>query len=164
MPQFAGAVFHVPVPNRKAETLVVQAVQLAALPILTPIQFYLCRAIGSIGQTPRAYLKLFALSVGFGWTLFIAASLVEAAIFLALVATDVPFDPKMADIAQSVALALATVASVVATHRRFWGMNWLRAILVTVAIAILSWGVVYPALFAIVGQLDVINRLKAMTG
>ena len=164
MPQFAGAVFHVPVPNRKAETLVVQAVQLAALPILTPIQFYLCRAIGSIGQTPRAYLKLCALSVGFGWMLFIAASLVEAAILLALVATDVPFDPKMADIAQSVALALATVAFVVATHRRFWGMNWLRAILVTVAIAILSWGVVYPALFAIVGQLDVINRLKAMTG
>ena len=51
-----------------------------------------------------------------------------------------------------VALALATVAFVAAIHRRFWGMNWLRAILVTVAIAILSWGVVYPALFAIVGR------------
>lgn len=152
LPRLYSALFGMPDAANSSAVITNEIVQYVGMAILTPIQFYVCRALGSIRRTPMSYVKLCVLSVSYGSLLSIVIALSYFAIVLA--------DKKAGSILELdevwQALALVAMAAVLtfvtATHKRFWGMSWPIATAVTIGAAAMSWLVVYPGLQALVEQ------------
>jgi hypothetical protein len=58
----------------------------------------------------------------------------------------------------------AILVFVTAAHRRFWGMSWPIAVMVTIGIAAMSWLVVYPGLTTLLEQAKIGETLSSMLG
>lgn len=164
MPRLYAFLFNAPDAANSSAVLTSEIVQYVGMAILTPIQYYVCRALGSIRRTPMSYIKLCVLSVSYGTLLGIIAALLYFAIIIA--------DMKAGSILELdevwQALSLLTMAAVLtfvtAAHRRFWGMSWPIAAAVTMGAAALSWLVVYPGLTALLEQAKVGETLSGMLG
>ncbi len=157
MPRVLAALFGIPATANSSAVITSEIVQYVGMAILTPIQYYVCRALGTVPRSPMSYVKLCVLSVGYGSLLSSVASLIVFAIGIAVLKTAAGID--IATIGQAFGL-LTTVAVLVfvsASHKRFWGMSWPIAIGVTLGIAALSWLVVYPGLFALVQRGNVVG-------
>ena len=142
--------------------LKLEVIQVAGILILSPLQYYLCRALSNAERTPRAYFKMCVLSVSYGTMLRMATGILSLCAGLAMYAWQLYVTPQHAMVAEEVAGSLAVVIFVTAAHRRFWCMSWFRAFWITVLIATVSWAVVYPALWqavAMIEQLGVMQRL-----
>jgi hypothetical protein len=162
VPRFGALVFHLPAANRGAESLTIQGLQLAGFPILTMIQYYICQAFGSISHPPRAYAKLCALSVGYGWLLTLAASILELCILIGIIAAGATVDPVVSDTIQVSAVMFASLVFIALSHRQFWGMTWPRTLAFTVILALLSWVIVYPGLSALATRMNVTERINTL--
>lgn len=164
LPRLYSALFGMPDAANSSAVITNEIVQYVGMAILTPIQFYVCRALGSIRRTPMSYVKLCVLSVSYGSLLSISIALIYFAIVLA--------DKKAGSILELdevwQALALVAMAAVLAfvtaTHRRFWGMSWPIAIAVTIGAAAMSWLVVYPGLQALVEQAKIGETIGNLLG
>jgi hypothetical protein len=141
-----------------------EIVQYAGMAILTPIQYYLCRALGSIRRTPMSYIKLCVLSVSYGTLLWIVTALLYFAIVIADLKAGSILELDEVWQALSFLTMGAVLMFVTATHRRFWGMSWAIAIAVTIAIAAASWLVVYPGLQAVIEQAKIGETLAKLLG
>lgn len=163
LPRILSWFYEVPVPENKAAVVANEILQYVGIAILTPIQYYVCRALGTIPRTPRSYVKLCALSVGYGSLLSIASIL--AFLLIGGVAVSARWLTDTTSVGQALTLLvmLGVVVFVTLSHRRFWGMSWPVASAVTVAIALLSWVVVYPLLMRLWSTLDVTGKLAAMS-
>ena len=146
LPRLFGGIYHVPGLADKSAILTNQLVQYAGIVILTPIQYYLCRALGSIARTPASYVKLCVLSVSYCAIISTVLALTFWGLGVASTLLANPFDPGVSGLVLTSLAQVAIVVFVTLTHRRFWGMSMLVAAVVTLGIALLSWGVVYPAL------------------
>lgn len=162
VPTAAKILFGAQTPDHTADQLLVQILQLSGFPLLTFAQFYACRALGTADPSPLSYVKLCALSVGFGWILLTAANVVEVMVLAGMVTTGAEVHGNEMD--QSAALAGMAAALVFTSlsHQRFWGLSGQRAILITLAIAAVSWGVVYPGLGLIASRSHLSESLKAI--
>lgn len=164
LPRLYSALFGMPDAANSSAVITNEIVQYVGMVIMTPIQYYVCRALGSIRRSPMSYVKLCVLSVSYGALLSIVIALIYFAIVLA--------DKKAGSILELgevwQALALITMAAVLtfvtATHRRFWGMSWLIAIAVTIGAAAMSWLVVYPGLQALVEQAKIGETVGNLLG
>ena len=146
LPRLLGAYYAVPDLGGKAAVITSQVVQYAGIIILTPIQYYLCRLLGKIPRTPWSYVKLCVLSVSFGAIIGTLLTLAFWGVGVASTAAGQPIDAQTNGLVMTLLAEIAVITFVTATHKRFWGMSWPVAIGVTLAIAALSWGVVYPLL------------------
>jgi hypothetical protein len=164
LPRLYSALLNLPDGANSSAVITNEIVQYVGMAILTPIQYYVCRALGSIRRTPMSYVKLCVLSISYGSLLSIVTSLVYFAISIV--------DLKTASILELdevwQALAYVSMAAVLifvtAAHRRFWGMSWAIAIAVTIGAAVLSWFVVYPGLQAWLEQIKVGETLSSLLG
>jgi hypothetical protein len=168
MPRVLSALFNVPSTASSSAVLTTEIVQYVGMAILTPIQYYVCRALGTTARSPMSYVKLCVLSVGFGALLSSIAALIVFVSSIVIMKTAVGTDVQ--GIVQTVgeifgALTMVGVLVFVsASHKRFWGMSWPIAIGVTLAIAVVSWKVVYPGLFALAERADIAETLKTLSG
>jgi hypothetical protein len=164
MPRVFSALFNVPNTANTSAVLTNEAVQYVGMAILTPIQFYICRALGTLRRSPMSYVKLCVLSVSYGALLSSVVSLIVFAIAIAVLKSGTAIN--LGTLWQGFAMItlVAVVAFVAASHKRFWGMSWPIAIGVTLGIAALSWLVVYPGLFALVQRANVAGTLSSIMG
>lgn len=141
-----------------------EGVQYVGMAILMPIQYYLCRALGTLSRSPMSYVKLCVLSVSYGALLSMVVSGIMLATGIAVLKTGTAIN--LAAVWQGLALLTlaAVLAFVAASHKRFWGMSWPIAIGVTLCAAALSWLVVYPALTALAEWADVAGTLGSVLG
>ncbi len=164
MPRILSALFNVPSAANSSAVITNEIVQYVGMAILTPIQYYICRALGTIARAPMSYVKLCVLSVGYGSLLSSVASLVVFAAGIAVLKTAAGIDITTIGQAFGLLTTVAVLVFVSASHRRFWGMSWPIAIGVTLGIAALSWLVVYPGLFALVQRANIAGTLSSIMG
>lgn len=164
MPKAFAALFNVPNTANSAAVITNEGVQYVGMAILTPIQYYICRALGTLPRSPMSYVKLCVLSVSYGALLTSVVSLIAFAIGIAVLKTGAGID--LAAVWQGLTLLTlaGVIAFVAASHKRFWGMSWPVAIGVTLCVAALSWIVVYPALTALAERADVAATLGSVLG
>jgi hypothetical protein len=155
LPRLFSALFNTPDTANNSAVISNEVVQYVAIAILTPIQYYVGRALGTMRRTPMSYAKLCVLSVSYGALLSSGAALLFFATgILALkTGTNVDFAAVWQGLASATLVAI--LAFVAASHRRFWGMSWPIAIGFTLGVATLSWAVVYPGLTALVDKADI---------
>ena len=137
--------------------------QIAGILILSPAQFYLCRALSPVPRSPRAYFKMCVLSVSYGTMIRMAFGIIAFSFALAMTLARVLFDQSVLALCENLLGSIAVVAFVTTAHKRFWAMSWWRAIWVTVLIAAVSWGVVYPALQSVGTAIEQSAIFKRMT-
>lgn len=162
LPQLLGRFYVVPDLGGKEAVITNQIAQYLGIAILTPIQYYICRAVGSIARRPASYVKLCVLSVSFCSILSTLAILAFWIIGPATAAGGLTIDPWLLGNGLTSLLQIAILVFVTVVHKRFWGMKWWVAILVTLLIAILSWGVVYPALVELVTWSGMVKTIDQM--
>ncbi|MBA2126297.1 hypothetical protein DLM45_08680 [Hyphomicrobium methylovorum] len=164
LPHLYARLFNLPDTANAGAVVTNEIVQYVGMVILTPIQFYLCRALGSVRRAPMEYVKLCVLSVSFCALLSTLVALLFTGIAMAVFKFGIALD--LANVWQGLAIlvSLAILAFVAASHRRFWGMSWPIAVGVTLAAAALSWLVVYPGLTHIVEQGNVAGVLGSLLG
>ncbi|MFT3732997.1 MAG: zinc ribbon domain-containing protein [Hyphomicrobium sp.] len=141
-----------------------EIVQYVGMAILTPIQYYICRALGTQRRSPMSYVKLCVLSVSYGALLWISVSLIFFAVTIGLLKNQIFFDFQALWESLSVLALLGILIFVTAAHKRFWGMSWPIAIGVTLFIAAMSWFVVYPGLGALITHGGVAGVMSSLTG
>ncbi len=168
MPRFLAIFFHTPTATNSSAVLTSELVQYVGMAILTPVQYYVCRALGTRARSPMSYVKLCALSVAYGALLSGVVSL--AAFVAAVVIMKTVTEPGTTPIVQEMGnvFALLTMVAVLvfvcASHKRFWGMSWPIAIGVTLAIACVSWFVVYPGLGGLVERSGIGQAIGGVVG
>ena len=164
LPRVFSALFNVPNTSNTSAVITNEAVQYVGMAILTPIQYYVCRALGTRPRSPMSYVKLCVLSVSYGAILAIVAALIFFATGVMALKSGTNLD--LGAIWQG--LTLITLAEILAfvsaSHKRFWGMSWPVAIGVTLSIAALSWLVVYPALTVLAERADIAATLSSIMG
>ena len=165
MPKAFAALFHVPSTANSAAVITNEGVQYVGMAILTPIQYYICRALGTLPRSPMSYVKLCVLSVSYGALLSIVVSLIAFATGITVLKTGAA-GIDLAAVGQGLTLLALTgvLVFVSASHKRFWGMSWPVAIGVTLCVAALSWVVVYPALTALAERADIAGTLASVLG
>lgn len=159
LPHFLAPYFAVPDPGGKSALIATQLSQYLGIAILTPIQYYICRAAGSIARTPASYVKLCVLSVSYCSILSTLITVFFWVSGAAATALHAPPNAPLYGAGLTALLQLAILVFVTITHKRFWGMRWWVAILVTLLIAVLSWVVVYPLLFNFVSASGVVKTI-----
>jgi hypothetical protein len=164
MPRAFAALFNVPNTANSAAVITNEGVQYVGMVVLTPIQYYLCRALGTLKRSPISYVKLCVLSVSYGALLTSIFSLIAFATGIVVLKKGAAIN--LATVWQGLTLftLVAVLAFVAASHKRFWRMSWPIAIGVTLSAAALSWLVVYPALAAIADWADVAGTLGSVLG
>lgn len=162
LPQLLGRFYAVPEMGGKEAVLTNQIAQYLGIAILTPIQYYICRAAGSIARRPAAYVKLCVLSVSFCSILSTIAILTFWSVGPAAALAGFSIDPWLLGNGLTSLLQIAIMVFVTMAHKRFWGMKLWAAILITLLIAILSWGVVYPALVELVTWSGMVKTIDQM--
>lgn len=168
VPRVLAIFFHTPTATNSSAVLTSELVQYVGMAILTPVQYYVCRALGTNARSPMSYVKLCALSVSYGALL---SGVVSFGVFVAAVVimktTTGPGTPPIIQEMGNV-FALLTMAAVLvfvcASHKRFWGMSWPTAIGVTLAIACVSWFVVYPGLGSLVDRSGIGQAIGGVLG
>lgn len=146
LPRLFALIYSAPAADSKSTIIIMQIIQYTGIAILTPLQFYVCRALGTIRRTPMSYLKLCVLSVSYCAILSALGAIAYWGLGAGLISSGIAFDAAELGTWVNAAGQLAIIVFVTMVHRRFWGMRLAVAIAVTVGIAIASWYVVYPAL------------------
>lgn len=164
LPRAFAALFHLPSTANGSAVITNEIVQYVGMVILTPIQYYVCRWLGTRQRSPMSYVKLCVLSVSYGSLL---SSLV--AIFFFLLAVGLLKNGTGVDLGTlwqglAVLTLIATLVFVTESHRRFWGMAWPIAIAATISFAAMSWLVVYPGLGALIERGGVAGAISSLIG
>ncbi|WP_423415652.1 zinc ribbon domain-containing protein [Hyphomicrobium sp. B1] len=164
LPRAFAALFHVPNTANSSAVITNEIVQYVGMAILTPIQYYVCRWLGTRKRSPMSYVKLCVLSVSYGALLssFVAIFFFLLAVGLLKNGTAVDLGTLWQGLA--VLTLIAILVFVTESHRRFWGMAWPIAIAVTISIAALSWLVVYPGLGALIERGGVAGAVSGLFG
>lgn len=162
LPQLLGSYYVVPDLGGKEAVITNQIAQYLGIAILTPIQYYVCRAVGRIARRPASYVKLCVLSVSFCSILSTIAILTFWIIGPAIAAGGYLIDPWLLGNSLTSVLQIAILVFVTMSHKRFWGMKWWIAILITLGMAILSWGVVYPILVELITWSGMVATIDQM--
>lgn len=161
-PRLLALMFGTPQTTGTPSVLTSELVQYIGIFVLLPVQYYLCRALGTIHRTPRSYAKLCALSVGYSAALSLALFIVFFGTMTAVAKFNMPLDYVTLGAATSAVNVLAVITFVSWTHRIFWGMKWPVAIAATLVIAALSWAVVYPGLGMLMQQSGTVKMLDSL--
>lgn len=164
LPRLYSALLNLPDAANSSAVITNEIVQYVGMAILTPIQYYVCRALGTIRRSPMSYVKLCVLSVSYGALLSIVMALFYFTVSM--------IDLKTASVLELdevwqalVYLSMAAIlVFVTAAHRRFWGMSWLAATAATAIAAVLSWFVVYPGLAKLLENAKIGETLSNLTG
>ncbi len=164
LPRIFAAIFHVPSVANSSGVLRDEIVQYVGMAILTPIQYYICKALGTRRRTPMSYVKLCVLSVSYGALLSSVVSISFFATGVALLKSGTAIDFATLWQGLSMLTLVAVLAFVTMSHKRFWGMSWPIAIGVTVSIAALSWLVVYPTLYTVIERGGIVGAVSGMLG
>jgi hypothetical protein len=164
LPRLFSALFNIPDTSNGTAVVTNEIVQYVGMVILTPFQFYVCHALGSLKRAPMAYVKLCALSVSFCALLSIVVALLFFATAVVAIKANLPLN--LTAILQALAIVTlgGVIAFVAASHRRFWGMTWVIATAVTVVFAAMSWLVIYPALAAAAEKANIAGTLGHLFG
>ena len=75
LPRIFSALFNTPDTANSSAVITNEVVQYVGIAILTPIQYYVGRALGTMRRTPMSYVKLCVLSVSYGALLSSGAAL-----------------------------------------------------------------------------------------
>ncbi len=159
LPWLFSALFNIPDTSNSTASIINALIQYAAMVSLTPLQFYVCRALGSVKQPPRAYVKLCALIVSFYALLSIVVALLLFSTTVLTLKANLPLNLTAIWQASAIVTLGGVIAFVAASHRRFWGMTWVIATSVTVVFASLSWLAVYPTLAATAEKANIAANL-----
>jgi len=124
LPRLYEALFGMPDTAYSSAVLTNEIVQYVGIAILTPIQFYLCRALGTRGRTPMSYVKLCVLSVSYCAIVSMVAALLFFASGVLVLKSGAAIDMHSVWLGLSSATMIAIIAFVTGSHRRFWGMSW----------------------------------------
>ncbi|HML30782.1 MAG TPA: hypothetical protein PKE16_18475 [Hyphomicrobium sp.] len=164
LPRAYAALFHVASTANSSAVITNEIVQYVGMAILTPIQYYVCRWLGTRKRSPMSYVKLCVLSVSYGALL---SSLVAIFFFLtavALLKSGTAVNLAMLWEGLALLTLIAILVFVTESHRRFWGMAWPIAVGVTITIAALSWLVVYPGIGALIERVGIAGAAGALFG
>jgi hypothetical protein len=164
MPRLFTALFNTPDMANSSAVVTNEVVQYVGMAILTPIQYYICRAIGTVRRSPMSYVKLCVLSVSFGALLSLLCAVISFAIGMLAIETATTIDLTLVWRVLTFATLVAILIFIAASHRRFWGMSWPVAIGFTLTVAVLSWSVVYPALSNLAERADIAGTLGRIIG
>jgi hypothetical protein len=164
LPRLYAAFLNVPNTSNSSAVISNEIVQYVGMAILTPIQYYVCRLLGTRQRSPMSYVKLCVLSVSYCSLLSLIVLVFFAAATIADLKTASVLD--LGEFWQTLQglLTIAILVFVTASHRRFWGMSWLIATGLTLAIAAMSWFVVYPGLTALMEHGGVAGAISRITG
>jgi hypothetical protein len=164
LPRLYSALLNLPDTADSSAVINNEIVQYVGMAILTPIQYYVCRVLGTIRRTPMSYVKLCVLSISYGTLLSMIVALLFAAIGILDLKTVSVLDLGEFWTALSSLLLIAILTFVTTTHRSFWGMSWPIAAAVTMGAAALSWLVVYPGLTSLVEQAKIGEAIGKLLG
>jgi hypothetical protein len=164
LPRLYSALLGVPDTADTSAVITNEIVQYVGIAILTPIQFYVCRALGTRPRTPMSYVKLCALSVSYCTIIATAVALIIFAAGVIAAKTTAGIDMQTVGLSVMSAAMLIIVIFVAMTHRIFWGMRRWVALAVTLAIAALSWGVVYPFLTTLAERAGISTSIGRFLG
>ncbi|WP_339086766.1 zinc ribbon domain-containing protein [Hyphomicrobium sp. ghe19] len=164
VPKLVAALFNIPSTASSATVVTNEVVQYVGMAILTPIQYYVCRALGTLPRSPMSYVKLCVLSVSYGSMVAIAVTLIGFATGFAVLKTQADIDLSVVWQLLTLTTYAVVLVFVSASHKRFWGMSWPVAIGVTLFVGAMSWLVVYPALTALAERADVAGTLGSVLG
>jgi len=164
LPRLYSTLLNLPDGANSSAVITNEIVQYVGMAILTPIQYYVCRALGTIRRTPMSYVKLCVLSVSYGALLSIITAFLFFAISIVNLKTVSILELDEVWTALAYLSMAAILTFVTAAHRRFWGMSWPAAIAATVIAAALSWLVVYPGLTSLVEQAKIGETLANLIG
>lgn len=162
LPWLFSALFNIPDTSNSAASILNALIQYAAMVSLAPLQFYVCRALGSVKQPPTAYVKFFALILSFYALLSIVVALLLFSTAVLTLKANLPLNLTAIWQASAIVTLGGAIAFVAASHRRFWGMTWVIATSVTVVFASLSSLVVYPALAAAAEKANIAANLNRL--
>ena len=137
LPRIFSTLFNTPDTANSSAVITNEVVQYIGIAILTPIQYYVGRALGTMRRTPMSYVKLCVLSVGYGALLSSGAALLFFATGILALKTGTNVDFVAVWQGLAFATLVAILAFVAASHRRFWGMSWPIAIGFTLGVAAL---------------------------
>lgn len=146
LPHLNGWMFGVPVTENRAAIVLTEALQYIGIAILTPVQYVICKWAGTRARPPMAYVKFCVLSVSFCCMVTALMLLAVWGLIVGLTRAGIGFDGNTLLAGWTYFIQGLIVIFVALSHRTFWGMTMPRAIAVTLLIAVLSWGVVYPLL------------------
>jgi hypothetical protein len=164
LPRLYSALFNVPNTSNSSAVITNEIVQYVGMVILTPIQYYVCRLLGSRKRSPMSYVKLCVLSVSYGAILSILAYLLFFVTALTAIKSGTVMDLASFWQGLSVLVLVAILVFVTMSHKRFWGMKWWVATIVTIGIAAMSWVVVYPGLSALIEHGGIAGAISNLTG
>jgi hypothetical protein len=164
LPRIFSALFHTPDTANSGAVITNEVVQYVGMVILTPIQYYVCRALGTVKRSPLSYVKLCVLSVSYGALLAIVVALAFFAIGIFAAKTGTLIDLAALWQGLVVATMVAILIFVAASHRLFWGLSWPVAVGFSLGVAVLSWGVVYPALTSLADRANITGTLGSFFG
>ena len=111
-----------------------------------------------------SYVKLCALSVSYCTIIATAVALIIFAAGVIAAKTTAGIDMQTVGLSVMSAAMLIIVIFVTMTHRIFWGMRRWVALAVTLAIAALSWGVVYPFLTTLAERAGISTSIGRFLG
>lgn len=132
---------HTPAPNGKGELLVANFESLFCFFVMTPIQYYACRAAGGVARPLRDYFKICSLSVGYTSLVYLPMLFV-AGIIMTIWAMLIGIDPLDFGRQHPAAYVLVPAASllipasifIAISQKKFWGFGWAWAVSLTIAL------------------------------
>ena len=172
IPRFVGRLQNITVGRDKWDFIAFQILTLAAILIMTPLLYYVCRAISGRRPTPRAYIKLATLGFGY-WYLLLTA------LFLGVIASGVSIGVVLTwlghrNLFDSLTGALkvtgfciyeGSVIWVFATfHRRFWALSGWGTALLSLGYVVVSQGIVFRVLIYASQAVDIAGWLRGLLG
>ena len=158
---------HVPMFNAKGEMLTSEILGILSFFIMTPLQYFACRAIGGKARSLRDYFKLCSLSVGYTSLLAIVSTLAFVlAGGLAMAAFGVPPNEFVQNYMGLYYLLMFVPAMIfiALSHRIFWAFGWLTAFATAIALMLVTWFALGPILFGAVHWLGLPALLQEVFG
>lgn len=156
----------------KWDLVIQQIVIIGAIAVMAPVLYYVCRWFSGNQRSPRAYMKLAALSFGYWYLLVTAVLLAMTALAALLFAGFKPGADAVAYSRMKLGLQIATIAAfqasvlwvVAAMNKRFWGLTWLSATMIGLGYIVVSQAAVFRSLWHFTEVLDLSGWLKALFG
>lgn len=172
IPRFAGRLQNITVGRDKWDFIAFQILTLAAILIMTPLLYYVCRAISGRQPTPRTYIKLVTLGFGYWYLLLTALILcviaggVLTGVALSWLGHRDLYDRLLPvlPVAGFCVYEGSVIWVFAAMQRRFWDLSgWVTALL-SLGYVVVSQGFIFRSLIYAAQAADLAGWLRGLLG
>jgi hypothetical protein len=156
----------------KWEFVALQILTFVAILIMAPLLYYVFQAVSTRRQSPNAYLKFIALSLGYWYLLFtlLILLIIAVGVILALVLMGLGQLAAVDGLTlglQALALASYVISAVgvfALMNRDFWQLGWRPVALITAGYIAVSHGILLPGLTYAARAIDLTGLVRDLFG